>query len=385
MRTDQHLDDPALAAWRVQAADYPRGGPLHDRLRFLVRYAVLAPSSHNSQPWAFRIETPAGAPGRLEVRADRSRGLAVVDTTDRELVMSVGAALEHLVVAACAFGLDPKVETIRGPRRRSDADPSGKAPGGHDPSGDHDHDLLAVLHVADPGTDGPPPHIQERAAGDDPDLDLFDAIPHRRTTRRPFEDRPLPGHLLDRLAHEARRFDVSAAVITGDGRRPIADLVAEGDRRQMADASFRRELASWIRFNHSVRRDGMRGYGFGIPTVLSAVGPLVIRTFDRGDQQAAQDEALAQGAPALVLLATETDDDAAWMASGRALARVLLALTAGGATASYLNQPLEVSDLRAQVAEQLDVPGHPQLLLRVGYGPDVPAEPRRWLEEVVLD
>jgi hypothetical protein len=49
--------------------------------------------------------------------------------------------------------------------------------------------------------------------------------------------------------------------IRGDGRQQIAELVGRGDAIQMADKSFRRELAAWVRPNRSHADDGMRGYG----------------------------------------------------------------------------------------------------------------------------
>ena len=53
-------------AWAVRETDYPEDGPIEDQLRFCLRYAILAPSTHNSQPWLFRV-----AAGRVELFADR--------------------------------------------------------------------------------------------------------------------------------------------------------------------------------------------------------------------------------------------------------------------------------------------------------------------------
>ena len=53
-----------------------------------VAEAIRAPSSHNTQPWLFRI-----AGDHLGVMADRSRALPVADPQDRELVISCGAAI----------------------------------------------------------------------------------------------------------------------------------------------------------------------------------------------------------------------------------------------------------------------------------------------------
>lgn len=92
---------------------------------------------------------------------------------------------------------------------------------------------------------------------------------------------------------------------------------------------------------------------------------------------------LALAAPLLAFVTTEDDTPAEWLRAGRALQRVLLGLTAAGVSASFLNQPVEVPELRAELRRQTG--GRvPQLLLRVGYGPEVPATPRRPAAEVTL-
>ena len=67
----------------VPALDaYPHDRPVEERLRFALRFAVLAPSSHNAQPWLFRIEGD-----HVDVLIDRTRAQPVMDPHDRELPM----------------------------------------------------------------------------------------------------------------------------------------------------------------------------------------------------------------------------------------------------------------------------------------------------------
>jgi hypothetical protein len=73
------------------------------------------------------------------------------------------------------------------------------------------------------------------------------------------------------------------------------------------------------------------------------------------------------------------------MVAGQALQRALLTATAAGLQASYLNQPVQVDDLRTRVAELLDGHGFPQVALRLGYPSDgvPPAAPRRPVDAVI--
>jgi nitroreductase len=78
----------ARRPWDVDGRSFPVDASGADKLRAAVDYAVLVPSDHNTQPWRFKIVDET-----LELWADRSRALPVVDSHDRELTMSCGAAL----------------------------------------------------------------------------------------------------------------------------------------------------------------------------------------------------------------------------------------------------------------------------------------------------
>ena len=100
-------------------------------------------------------------------------------------------------------------------------------------------------------------------------------MPKRHSNRGPFENRPVPGRLLTTLqavAWEERTW--LHLVQDEEARHAVADLIAEGDRIQLADKRFRRELASWVHPNRTNSRDGMPGYAFG--DLMSLAGPFAI-------------------------------------------------------------------------------------------------------------
>lgn len=130
----------------------------------------------------------------------------------------------------------------------------------------------------------------------------------------------------------------------------------------------------------------MSGSGFGMPDVLSPAGAFFIRTFDIGKSIAAGDqEKITEGSPTLAIFSTKTDTVLDWLATGRALSQVLLTLTAAGATASYLNPPVEVEALRPRLQALAGCKGIPQLLMRFGYGPVVAQTVRRDVCEVLMN
>jgi hypothetical protein len=288
----------------------------------------------------------------VELRADRTRGLPVVDPEDRELIISCGAALFCLRVAMRHFGFEGEVEVLPDP---------------------DDPDLLARVRLG-----------LDRSETEEERM-LFQAILRRRSNRGPFEDRQVPGRLLSALQAAAGEEGAWLHLVEDEeSKHAIAELIAEGDRIQLADKRFRRELASWVHPNRTKSRDGMPLYAFGFGELMSLAGPFVIRTFDTGNGQAAKDRQLAEGSPVLAILGTEGDASADWVAVGQALSRVLLRARAEEVWTSFLDQPIEVPELRSRLRDTIGQAGLPQLLLRMGYGSEVRPTPRRPVEEVLV-
>jgi hypothetical protein len=314
--------------------------PHADTLNSLIRAAVMAPSSHNTQPWLFRL-----AGDVIDLLADRTRALPVNDPDDRELTVSCGCALFNLRVAAAAAGQQARVQAF------PDA---------------NNTDLLARVTI-------------ERTGAPLVDATLNDAIAARRTYRERFSATPPDSTALRSLVDAAQAEGASLHILDSDGQRAAAAaLVAEGDAVQWANPSWRRELAAWM---HPRRR----GDGLVLPALAIPVAQIVVRTFDMGHGVAAKDRQLADESPVLTVLSTAGDTSADWLAAGQALQRLLLVGVQHGLQASYLNQPVQVASLRPKLQQLSGRPGCAQLLLRIGTPTKaLPAAPRRELADVMV-
>lgn len=309
-------------------------------LEALVQAAALAPSSHNTQPWLFRLNGHV-----IDVLADRTRALPVNDPDDRELTISCGCAVFNLRVAAAAQGLEATVDVF----------PDVAEP-----------DYLARVRLAP-------------TAGDQADAALRAGLTERRTYRRRFAatavDPKTVRVLVDAVTREGAGLTVLA---TDDQRQRAAALVAEGDAVLWANPSWRRELAAWM---HPRRR----GDGLTLPALAIPVAQLVVRTFDMGHGVAAKDRQLADESPVLAVLSTAGDEPRHWLAAGQALQRLLLEGVGHGLQASYLNQPAQVAALRSTLQQLTGRPGFAQLLLRMGVAADaLPASPRRAVADIIV-
>ena len=322
----------------------PAEAILHDA----VAAAVMAPSSHNTQPWRFRITGDT-----LDLFADAGRHLHVIDPVRRQQVQSCGCALYNARVAVRASGFADEVTAML---------VDGEQP-----------DHLATLHLGRAHT----PTADDRSR--------MHAIPQRHTNRRAFLPRPVAALHTDAMAADAAAEGATLIRILPEQKLAIAHLVNHADRVQLDDPEFRAELGRWLAPFGSQRRDGIplaeKEYGSALPFAKLRALRSPDLAFDFGQLEAER----TLESPAIVVLGTRGDDSVDWLACGQALQAVLLRATALGLSASFLNQVLEIPELRARVAEVVPGIGHPQMVLRIGVSaaPIRHPAPRRDTDDVL--
>lgn len=322
-------------------SDFPSEAGLQDQLRFLVRYAAMAPSSHNSQPWYFLADD-----GGFRVRIERDRWLEIADADKRELHVSVGCALENLLIAAEHFGFGHEVTYF--------------------PNGEEAPEAADVRLTAN--GDGP---TSER-------LGLFEAIRRRHTSREVYEERPLEAGVVEQMENVIFETEVDLVVLQDEGARlRIDQLIALADARQFADPEWRRELGSWI------------GRGaFGNSWLMAKLGQLAVTHLNMADSTAREDVELLDSAPIFASLVTNDDSPTTRVRTGQAFERLWLQATVLRVCLHPMNQILQLPDIKSQFRELLPVSDHhPQVAFRMGHcDREVNRRsPRRPLDEVLRE
>jgi nitroreductase len=327
----------SVAATRRKISERPEIGDL-------IRYATLAPSGHNTQPWRFRV----GA-DRIEILPDLERRTAAVDPDDHHLFVSLGCAIETLALAARA------------------------------------HERPGEIRFDDTG-DGSA--ILTFGGGPAAEAALFDAIPRRQSTRGDYDGRPVGPADLRALALAAETEGVDVVLMAGRAQiDQIRDLVVAGNSTQMADPAFVRELRSWLRFSPReamATGDGLFSATSGSPVLPAWLGP---HMFDLSFKAGAENDRYARqlrSSAGVAVFVSARDDRAHWVAAGRACQRFALQATALGLKVAFVNQPVEVARLRPDLAALVGLAGRrPDLVMRFGYGPALPFSARRPVDTVL--
>ncbi|QPC91638.1 Acg family FMN-binding oxidoreductase [Mesorhizobium sp. INR15] len=330
--------DTAIAAGRGALPGNPD-------FRDLIRFATLAANSHNTQAWRFR-----SSDGRIEVLPDFSRHTPAVDPDQHHLFVSLGCAAENLALASSARGRPGELRF------------------------DGAKDGAAVFEFVD-GSSRP--------------SDLFDAIPHRQSTRAEYDGRTVSTADLEILASAAALPGVDVKLITD---RPtidrVRDLVMAGNNAQMMDSAFVKELKSWLRFNprQALRSgDGLYSGASGSPILPTWLGPHMFDLFFQAKSENEKYARQLKTSPGVAVFVAAKADREHWILAGQACQRFALQATALGLKHAFINQPVEVADLRPELAALIGVPGRrPDLVMRYGYGPTLPGSPRRPVEDVIV-
>jgi len=343
--TESGPDSYASVAERTWRHGKPAAGDRTALLHELVRYATLAPSSHNTQCWKFRLED-----GAISILPDLSRRCPAVDPDDHHLYVSLGCAAENLIQAALANGL--------------------KGHAGFDAAGGN------ALRVALEST-SPVASM------------LFQAIPERQTTRGEYDGQPIARQELRLLAKAGAGSGVQVILLTEQqAMEKVLEYVVQGNTAQMNDRAFVEELKKWIRFSsdEAVRTgDGLYAASSGNPTAPTWLGSLLFSLFFTPKSDNDKYAKHVRSSAGIAIFVSDTPGPAQWMEVGRCYQRFALQSAALGIRNAMLNQPVEVPALRPQFAAFLGVGTHrPDLVVRFGRGPKLPSSLRRPLEAVLV-
>lgn len=313
----------------------------------LVRFASLAPSSHNTQPWLFEIGDDL-----IRIFPDFSRRLPIADPDNRELYISLGCAVENFVISAESVGYGSEIEYF---------------------PDDCKLECVSIKLIK----------LNKSAKSE-----LFKAIPLRHTNRLEYYKQQIPSVDLKSLQSIQLQKGVSVSFLDDTSIiKNIIELIGEANKKQMNDGKYMRELLSWIRFSDdeaAEHLDGLASRAMGIAPVPGWIGRFYMKVAAGPKSQTKEDSKKIMSSSALMTLSSDKDDKAAWLDTGRSFERIALSLTLFNIKNAHHNQPIQVKAFRNEFGRTVGVDKQfPQLMVRLGYAEDLPHSPRRPVNSII--
>ncbi|MCR4327904.1 MAG: hypothetical protein NUV53_00080 [Patescibacteria group bacterium] len=326
-------------AWQVHPKDFPCDASWSEKLLFLVRFAILAPSSHNCQPWYFVVKEK-----KILLKPDFSRALPVSDIHNRHLYFALGCALENLLIAADYYGFKAHVSYFP------------------------DTDTAAMVSFSGEQRI-PSEYIRDH---------LIFSIPRRMMNRAPY-DRRMPNSSFFEIVRKLSVPPLEFCIITNDiQKRTLTEILLSFRYRAFDDGEFREELSSYKRTNLTRKFLGMPGFTMGFNTPFSLIAPSLIRRMNvMRFIQNTDRKMLTMHTPVFIVVATHQEDEFHWLQSGKAAERMMLEAERSGIAVAGSAMPHESGVFRDLFPSSV----YPQLFFRVGHtshtsghSPRLPAE-----------
>lgn len=320
--------------------------PLLDRqvIETAVAVACRAPSLHNSQPWRWIADGNS-----VELHCDSDRLLPSTDAFGRQMIISCGAALDHLAVALAAQGWHATITRI--------------------PDDDRDH--LARVDIA------------RACRPSDATVAAAAAIARRRSDRLPMNSPPDRDALTGRLRALVADTGVHVEILGREANAELIHASALTASRRQRDSMYQDELYWWT--GESALPDGVPEQALVSATEHERVA--MGRRFPPGSPNARRADVTDDRA-AILLLATDADTRAEWLRCGEALSMVLLDCTRSGLSTCVLTHVTELPHSREMIGSVSHAGGAPQVLVRIGIAPadseNRQKTPRRPLSEVLV-
>jgi hypothetical protein len=320
-----------LEVWKINHKDFFKNDS-EGRIKHFLKYAILAPSTHNMQPWLFKIKRNS-----CVISYDPRLTLPRADKREHDLYISLGCCIENLSIAAQYFGVFDGVKLF--PK-----------------NGKH-----AVAEVLFKGLD-------KRTAKDKKIEKLFFTITKRVNSRGLFQEKPIKSGIVKELAKLNTIDDLRLSFIQSkQDIQKISSLTAEGLKTAYKDPKFRKEMSGWVNSNLSSRNEGIPGYSLRMPLLLSLAFPFLVRNFNIG-RRIGQINYISMASSALVtVMFARRDTKENCINTGRLAERMMLYLQSNNIKTSIFVASVEMGELYKEVQKLTGLNLIPLFVFCAGY------------------
>lgn len=324
-------------AWDIDHANFPKNGTLQEQIEFILRYGILAPSTHNSQPWKIlRTEN------QVEISPDKTKQLPYGDPKNTGLYISLGAFAENVITAAKAYGLILSTEV-------------------------ENEKILLKFSKS---------RIKQTNKLDSTRLN---DIKLRHSNKFPYKGE-ISKNKLHNLA-KTKTYKNTEFIVINDRktREGLMDLHIKAAKLSLKDKLFVKELSNWLRLNGTLKFTGMPGFVSGNNRIKSIVAKPIIRLTKKVPLTfIEQEKILLESSPAFAIFGTVSERPQNIIRTGMLIERFWLRATGEGLVAHPLFAMIKSDSYRKELKKMVGMKTEPIFFMRLGEPTaDAPLTPRR--------
>ncbi len=343
---------------------------IENRLEYLCIMGHLAASSHNTQPWRFKINTPQE---EIIIFVDQKSVLSASDIDGRQTVISIGCAIKNIEIASKYFNNQISIEITN--HNKEDFKPTANSSA-----------IIEIAKIKLTSKENTEVNIEK----------LYHAIFTRKVVRAEYdEQRPLPNTLLKQI--DGLSNDLIKVHLVSDRLRRlmIGEFQGQADNFVINSPKFSHELGEWLLPNNSESFVGMPGIGFGLKDEEAErlhrglLGETALNPED-GLKFSMGGKIGIEKSPTVCFLTADEDTIRSWIETGMIIEEIFLLLETNGISFTVHAGIAEVSLINKLFSMSfLGTTRRIMNLFRIGYVKrstdlDRPHAPRLPLDKILI-
>ncbi len=304
----------------------------NEKIKFLLKFAILAPSTHNSQPWVFKIKNNS-----CKIYINPDKKLNEADQTGRDLYISLGCCIENLISASKYYKVFKSIKLY--PKNKT----------------------LLVAEISFK-------NLEINRKIDRALQVIVESIVTRKNSRGFFTKKSLPNKVISDINKINDFKDLKLhLVLNKEEIHKFANLTAEGLKIAYSNSSFRKEMYKWINNNFSQRKEGIPGFSLRMPNIMSLFFPYLVRFFDIGKMVSKINYQSVNSVPAIIVISSSNNNPLTWLHVGQLAEKVMLYLNIQKLKTSIFVASIEMGELHKEVQKIIKTNNTPQFLICTGY------------------
>lgn len=326
-------------------SEFPASGSTVEKLTFVLRYGILAPSAHNNQPWKAQVSEQG-----ITIQADPE--FTTTGGTPRLTLLTLGAFVENILEAAAHFGI---ALSLQSPPLTS---------------------KLTELELR-----------LELGAEQSSEVGFAGIL--QRHTNRGLYQAELPDQALETLHSVQLEARCQAFFLTESADRQLGGkLAATGMQIALTLPPLKKQLSEFVHFEREQSETGMLAEAMVKDAHSEGLGANWVMNELPLPAEVAFCREKFSTAPLQVVISTDGDSFREQIAAGRSMQRLLNVAGSLNLTHCVAAAPIEVPVLAPQLRAMTKSPFKPQIFFRLGIPQDSTFtldSPRRPVEQILKE